>query len=132
MNKGQSPGQAVAIVHRDKIIEDVAAGRKLKDIAAELGITRQAISLKLSNDPEYQAAQIAHHANRLDDAEDAIEGADDMLSLGRASAQWKAVSWRASVEQARVWGKQDASTGPVSIQVIIDTSCGQGKLIEHD
>jgi len=50
--------KAVAIVNKSTIIERVARGDMLRDIASDLGVSPAAISQYLSTDPEYRAARM--------------------------------------------------------------------------
>lgn len=95
---------AIALLNRDKILRHLEQGGKLDDL--NLGVSRQAISKSLKDDPEYQDAMIAYHASRLDIAEQAILDAADNVDVARARALHQAYSWRASVEQRRIWGQQ--------------------------
>lgn len=109
---------SIAILNKQSIIEQVAQGIRLADIAEQLGITRQAISLALTDDPEYQAAQLNHHAARIDKGERMMEDANDALSLARARELHKAYSWRASVEMARIWGnKQELNVNNYNVDM---------------
>ena len=101
---------AIALQHRDKIIESIAAGKRLTSLSAELGITPQAISKVLVNDPEYQGALETGHAARIDKAEAEIESACEQVDVARAGALWRAVSWRASVEAPHRWGAKQQMT----------------------
>jgi transcriptional regulator with XRE-family HTH domain len=111
----------VAITHREEIISKIAGGMSTKKIAEELGVTGSAISQYLSKDPEYQAAQLEFHANRLDTAEEMILKATDVFESAKARDTWKAYSWRASVEQKRIWGTQpETSSNGSGVTIIIN------------
>ena len=120
---------AIALLHKDKILRHLEQGGKLDDL--NLGISRQAISKALKDDPDYQAAIIEYHASRLDTAEQAILDAADNVDVARARALHQAYSWRASVEQRRIWGQQDdRSSGGVTI--VINTQDSTGRIIQGE
>ena len=95
---------AIAVIKRTEIIEAIASGKRLSDIAPKYGVTPQAISKQLATDPEYVEAIMEGHAARLDDAEYQIECASDSVDVARARALWAARSWRAEREVATRWG----------------------------
>ena len=126
--------RSVVILNRDDILEDLAAGLRLNDIAPKYNITPQAISFQLVGDPQYNEA-IAHgFSNRLDQAEDAILSASDQLEVTRARTYWQALSWRAERE-AR--GKYGANT-QVSVSIDIGSALQamserlQARVLEHE
>lgn len=112
---------AIALLHRDTIIERLQHGERVSSIAASLGVTGPAITQQLSNDPDYKAAREAGMELMLDQAEEAIDSANDQLSLARARDSWRAKSWRASVEHAHRWGQVRPQAAPVAVQVNIGT-----------
>lgn len=112
---------ALALIHKDSITEQIAQGRYMKDIAADLGITPAAISQLLSKDPAYQAAREAGIETRLEKYQTDIDTAKDALNLARAREGFRAQAWRAERECPKRWGVQrDAATSaPVAIQINI-------------
>jgi uncharacterized protein (UPF0297 family) len=109
--------KAVAVINRDKIIEQVAQGYRLTDIAAGYKVTNQAISKLLVNDPEYVQAREIGHAARLDQAEQLIGDAEDQVGVARARALWGAYSWRAEREAAGIWGQRNKLDVNVSLSL---------------
>ena len=90
-------------------IED---GRTLADIAVELGLTRRTLRAWL-----YGLGEAAVQSRRLwldsmlADSHEAIECADDSLSLARAREQWRCASWLAERRDAARYGaRQDPTT----------------------
>lgn len=111
---------ALAIIHKDSILEQIRAGVRLSEIGRALGISAPAISQVLTNDPEYQQALQSFHDSRLDKAEGLIEEAQDQLNLARAREVWKAYSWRAERLDRRYAAKQEVSGAtPTAIQINI-------------
>jgi len=95
---------ALAIIHKDNIIEQVAKGARVSAIAEELGISHAAISKVLRADPEYREAIEAGLETRLDKAEVAIEEAADNVAVTRARARHAAATWRCEREASGRWG----------------------------
>lgn len=123
----------IAIQKREEIIEKISNGMSTKAIAKEYGITGSAISQYLSKDPEYQAAQLEFHANRLDTAEEMILNATDVFESAKARDTWKAYSWRASVEQKRIWGTQpEQSSNGSGVTIIINRNQDENETITID
>ena len=108
---------AVAILNRDHIIQSLATGARLSDIAPALNVGPTAISNALKSDPEYRAAIEVGFHHRLDKAEDEIENAADSVDVARARARFQSVAWRAEREFSQTWGRQDQLivTGKVEI-----------------
>jgi len=97
---------AVAILHRETILQRIAAGERLSDIAPTLGVSSpNAISKVLKNDPEYRNAIEAGFHRRLDVAEDAIKESTDNVDVARARARFQSVAWRAEREFPETWGQ---------------------------
>lgn len=120
---------ALAIIHKDRILEHLAQGGRLDDL--HLGISRQAISKALKDDQDYQDAMIEYHAARLDTAEQAILDAKEQVDVARARALHSAYAWRAEREQRRIWGQRDeASSGGVTI--VINTQDSSGRVIDGE
>lgn len=120
---------ALAIIHKDRILEHLAQGGKLDDL--KLGISRQAISKALSDDPDYQAAMIEYHASRLDTAEQAILDATEQVDVARARALHSAYAWRAEREQRRIWGQRDESSSG-GVTIVINTQDSSGRVIDGE
>ncbi len=152
---------AVALVNKDKIIEMVANGAMLQQVAKSFGIAAPNISKHLANDPDYkQAREIGtelrlHLAfQRMDECaegqiiEDEESGEKVLVeskgNLARArEAAFRAAAWFAEREFPAKWGKQ-AEVQIVNVTVNqVDGSAldllgqvrgqvGANRLIEHD
>lgn len=101
---------ALAILHREEIITQVAQGRLLKQVAADLGITHAAISQQLAQDPEYKTAREIGAEARLENEYERIEAAPDALTLARARETFRAASWFAEREFPARWGQKSQVT----------------------
>ncbi len=121
---------SLAILHKDSIISQISKGVRLSTIAETLGISKQAISLQLANDPDYQAAYQSFHDARLDNAEGLLESAIDQIDIARARELWKAYSWRAERLDRRYAAKQEASGQ--SITIVIAPTDSEGRIIDQE
>lgn len=96
---------SIVLANRDSIIQRLERGDRLTDIAKDLGLTSHAaISMRLSKDPEYQAARIASLASRLDQRESEMEAAQDFVTVARTRELLSHARWRAEREAPQVWG----------------------------
>ena len=121
---------ALAIIHKEEILNRVSQGERLSSIAISLGISKQAISSQLTNDPDYQAAYQSFHDARLDNAEGLLESAIDQIDIARARELWKAYSWRAERLDRRYAAKQEASGQ--SITIVIAPTDSDGRIIDQE
>ena len=121
---------AIALLRKSEIIERVSAGERLSSIASALGISKQAISAQLTNDPEFQAAYQSFHDARLDAAEGMLEAASEQIDIARARELWKAYSWRAERLDRRYAAKQEGQQQ--SITIVIAPTDSQGRVIDQD
>ena len=118
---------ALAIVHREEIIEKLSQGKFLKNVAAELNTTPSVISDVLHSDPVYKKARKIGAEVRLSEQYQAIESAPDMLSVARAREGFRAAAWFAEREFPETWGQKQEIThnlpnGPLfSINVVANT-----------
>ena len=97
---------ALAILHRDAILAEIASGKRLSDIAPKYGVCPEAISKPLRNDPDYRAAIESSFEQRLDAAENQIQAASEQVDVSRARAYHDALKWRAGVECSHRWGQR--------------------------
>lgn len=135
---------STAITHRESIIEQLARGRYLKDIAIDLGVSKQALSQVLVSDPEYQIAREEGMAERLDEAHRLMaevtenrgiekEDAKAYLDLVRIrEAGIKRLEWRAEREFPNRWGAAKINLNiinGVSMSDVLASTAGE--LLEH-
>lgn len=93
--------------HRDQILAKLAQGKRLYEIAPELGLSSpNSISKVLKDDPAYREAIESGWESKLDSVEQKIESAVDQVDVSRARALWSAYSWRAGVEVPHRWGQK--------------------------
>lgn len=135
---------SVAVLHRESILERLAKGEYLKDIANDLGVRSSALSQVLNTDPEYIAAREQGMSERLDNAHSLLaeiterrdiplDHASDYLNLVRIrEAGLKRLEWRAEREFANRWG-----SAKINLNVINNVSMSDvlsdvaGELLEH-
>jgi hypothetical protein len=102
---------ATALVHRDAIIEQVRAGKRLIDISRSLGLTSHAaISLYLADDPEYRLAREIGAQTRMELREEQLEKAKTSLTVARARELLSHARWRAEREFPHKWGPKQEVT----------------------
>ena len=75
---------AVAIIHREEILEQVRAGYILREIAPQYGVSPQAIHKQLRNDPEYRAALPVQANSMIEESKEATWGAREQIDIARA------------------------------------------------
>lgn len=100
---------AIAIIHKQEIIEQLNAGQRLSDIAQGLGISHQAISKQLKDDDDYIAAMDASLDVRMDQREDEMEGANDQVAVARARELLSHARFRAERLAPKRWGKVETN-----------------------
>lgn len=100
-----------AIIHKATLLERLARGDYVTDIAPALGITTgAAISKVMSHDPEYIAARLAGTKVRLEQREKDLEDAPDSVSVARARELLSHARWRAEREFPEHWGQHNRLT----------------------
>ena len=110
---------AIALQQRDTVINALADGKRLSDIAPSLGVSPNAISKVLKKDPEYREAIESGLDCRLDESEAAIEQAIEQVDVARARARFQSVAWRAEREVPERWGaRQQIDLRAVSINIV--------------
>jgi transcriptional regulator with XRE-family HTH domain len=135
---------AIALTHRDEIIERLSKGEYMKDIAISLGVTKQAISQVLKDDPEYVAAREEGMAERLDNAHKLLaeitesreirrEDAKEWLDLVRIrEAGLKRLEWRAEREHSSRWGSKVEHKQDLSLSITVNRSLPEATVIQGD
>jgi predicted transcriptional regulator len=123
---------SLAVINKETILDQIRAGVRLSKIAADLGISKQAINNQLGSDPEYQAAYQAFHDARLDAAEQALESASEQIDIVRAREVWKAYSWRAERLDKRYASKQELSIEHINMSDAISKGRQRARLIEGE
>lgn len=104
------PGSVgAAILHKAMILERIAAGERITDIAKSIGYTSHAsISMQLADDPDYQYARACGAEAKLDLREKEIEQAQESITLARGVELLKHQRWRCEREFAAKWADKRA------------------------
>ena len=101
---------ALALIHKQSIVERIAQGEYMKDIAASLNVSPAAISQVLAKDPDYSAARECGIKVKLEKYQGDIDTAPDALNLARAREAFRAQSWIAERECPSRWGNKQEIT----------------------
>lgn len=101
----------------------LAEGALTKHIAQHLGISREALSRALTDDPEYQQAMREALDARMEQREEELEGAQDGITLARARELLSHARWRAERLNPAKYGAQKQAVaiqteGPAKIMVV--------------
>ena len=90
------------------ILKRYLSDESTKDIAADFGVTRQALGQYLLRHAEedWKEAQVARAIARKEKAEDAIETATDPLQLAKARELLKAAQWDLERVCRRIYGQE--------------------------
>lgn len=100
-----------AVIHKETLLDRIAAGHYVTDIAPSIGLgSAAAISKYLSHDPEYVAARLAGTKVRLEQREKDLEAASDSVSVARARELLSHARWRAEREFPEHWGQHNRLT----------------------
>lgn len=104
------PGSVgAAILHKAMILDQIAAGRRISEIAADLGYSSHSgISRLLAGDPEYQYARECGAESKLDMREREMESADEPVTLARADKLLSHQRWRCEREFSARWADKRA------------------------
>lgn len=101
-----------------------------KDIAASLGVSRQALSawlLKTAED-DWKEAQVARALARKEKAEDDLETAADALAIARARELLRSAQWDLERVCRRIYGQDIPPDLAGRISITINTSSAQTTL----
>jgi hypothetical protein len=102
----------------------ISNGEFLHDIAKDIGVTKQALSLWLLNEcaSEYKQAQRTGLISRIVDADSRIEMADNALDLARAREMARFARWDAERRLPSLFGPKQEITHSVAPILHIHTS----------
>lgn len=85
-----------ALDNREQIIQRIAAGERVTDIAKSLGyLSHSTISKTLSGDPDYQQAVIHSAWAKLETREEQLEQAEEQVDVTRARELLSHARWMA-------------------------------------
>jgi transcriptional regulator with XRE-family HTH domain len=102
--------------------ERIANGEKLDDIAKDLGVSKQSVSLWLLDEcPEqYRDAQRRGLIRRIVDADDSLDRASDPLDLARARERARFARWDAERRLPKLFAQRQV----VDVQVTVGVEAG--------
>lgn len=105
-----------------RILEQIIAGKRTEDVAKALNVTKDQLVYRLvKNAPEeWQGAQLIRDLRRKEEAEDAIDSADDMLKLRKAEAKLKSAQWSLERVCRRVYGDIKEETGSDKVSITLN------------
>jgi hypothetical protein len=116
---------AVAIQHRETIINRVHDGEYAAEIARDFGISPAALSNQLASDPEYHKARECGIEHRLAQRESELENTADSAGVSRARELLSHQRWRAEREFPQRWGAKSSiehsgpGGGPIPVCVTV-------------
>lgn len=130
---------AIAILNREAIIEQVANGNLLDQVASGLDIAAPNISKHLAADPEYHQARQIGAQLRLERSyarlakcdEDGMPAVDSNLVRAR-EAIWRASAWFAEREYPERYGQKVEAKIDASLTVHVVRLAAEGMVIEHE
>lgn len=124
---------SIATQHKDEIINRIAKGEALTAIAESIGYTNHsAIINRLGEDKEYQDALRAGVIGKLEKREQALELAQDNVTVTRANhllnhSRW----WAERLDPQRFGAKQDQQSG-ITIHVHINDPLASAKVVTDE
>lgn len=115
------------------ILDRLAAGESVAQLATSLGISRQAVyAWLLAHCPdEWMAISASNALTRLEQAEAELGTADDNVKISRARELIRAAQWNVERTARKLYGDNKADASGVTVNVILDRSCG-GEVIEQE
>ena len=120
--KSWNSGTSVALRNKSQIIDALEEGKLLRQISAQNGVSKQALSQALMDDPAYERAKFLGMRSRMEEQYEAIINAQDAIDIARAREAFRAASWFAEREYPAQWGNKQTIT-----QVTVDASQLLGK-----
>jgi hypothetical protein len=90
----------------EELIQRIAQGAFLRDLAKELGIDKRRLSEKLRQCPGYEEAKQECIDTQLEEAQIALKEARDSADIARAREMFRAAAWRAEREHPARWGQK--------------------------
>lgn len=120
-------GRKLVGIDPQLILDRIAAGAMQREIAAELGVERPAISWYIAKtvDPaKWATVKRESMHSRLEKAVDDMDGARDPLTLARARESARLWMWRAEREHPDIWGARpttavQVNAGESGVQLVV-------------
>lgn len=124
---------AVALLHRDEILDHVRSGKILREIAPLYGVSKQSIHSVLKDDPEYRDAMKEQAAAMIEEGKAETWAAREPHDIARAREISRfAFRYAESVDTAR-WGAktQVTVTHPPVLNILI-VAPEQQSAVQHE
>ena len=101
---------AIAIQRKSEILERVCQGEILREIAADMGVSKQSLHRYLKDDPDYESAKKEQAASMIEEAKVETWSAKEPADIARAREITKFAFRYAESVDPRKWGqKQEVS-----------------------
>jgi uncharacterized protein (DUF433 family) len=120
-------------VNPTEVLQRYLSDETTKTIAADYGVTRQALGQFLLKhaETEWKSAQVARALARKESAEDDLETAPDALSLARARERLRAAQWDLERVCRRIYGQDAPPVSAAAIQINIGVNrTGSAQVID--
>ena len=117
---GIARNYALAELDPEPLIEQIANGAYLRDIAEQTGFDKRRLSEVLRKHPGYVTAKECAVECQLDKAEKEL--ADKESDIARAREVWRAATWRAEREVPHRWGARTQVTIDQRVSVEVSLS----------
>lgn len=118
------------------VMSRVVSGQRLQDIAEEIGVHRTALNQALLKyvPEEWKSAQVARAIGQLDDIDEQLEQAKDVLAVARAEKMMKSAHWKLERLERRLFGSDIPldSTGKINIQINLGNNTPDAKVVDSD
>ena len=104
-----------------KVLDRLCDGERLEDIATEIGVHRVALNKQLLQytEDEWRSTQVARALSTVDNADEMLDAATDMVSIARAREKQASARWQLERLHKRLFGNQpeQAQGASVAIQI---------------
>jgi predicted transcriptional regulator len=104
----------VALQHRQLILDRVSKGEILREIASDLGVTKQSLHRYLKDDPEYQEAKREQAAAMIEEAKVETWAAREPADIARAREIARFAFRYAESVDPQTWGQKRELTVTVA------------------
>jgi len=105
-----------------RAIEDYGRGISVYAIADGLGVEHTTLYRQLlkHKETDWRDAKVSRAIAELEQAEDALKTAPDILALSRARERCRAAQWQLERLMRRIYGQDQASTASQAVQININ------------
>jgi hypothetical protein len=115
-----------------RILTEYLEGKRTAEIAESLGVTRERLSYYLLAlaEEDWRAAQLQRAIRRMEDAEQEIDEAQDMIQLNKANAKLRSAQWTLERLCRRIYGESPPPSQAQALQVVINLRRDSGRTLE--